>query len=446
MENQVKKNSKRIVSHRVAAFIGSAWLLTAFGCLAAAPEVPSLTLQQAHETALRNHPRISVAELTALASRQVEREARAGFFPQVSANMVAVGTANRNTRLEAVGALNNPNVFERGAGGLLVSQLITDFGRTANLSQSANLRARAAENTVQATREQILLAVDGAYYSALQARAITRVAQQTVTNRQVLLDYVSTMASNKLKSELDVSFARVNLEDSQLLLSRALNDLHASYAQLANLMGQTEEPTSYHLVEETVPAAASTNVAGFVQEALSKRPDLLSLRNEQMAFEKQARAERAARYPVVAAVGAAGGSPVHDADLPDAYAAGGVTVTVPLYAGGLYAARQKEAELRAQAAGQNLRDLEDNVIRDVRIAWLNAQNAFDRLQIAQKLLANSREAFELAEARYKNSLSSMVELNQAELNEIAAEISYANTQYEYLLQRSTLSYQTGTLR
>ncbi len=414
--------------------------------LAGAQEAPRLTLQEAHQTALRNHPRISVAELSALASKEVVRQARAGFFPQVSANAVAVGSADRsNTRLEAIGALNNPAIFDRGAGGLMVSQLLTDFGRTANLTQSAKYRAQAAENNVQATRDQILLAVDGAYYAALQARAVTRVAEQTVTNRQVLLDYISTMASNKLKSELDVSFARVNVEDAQLLLSRALNDLHANYAQLANLMGETEVKT-YHLVEEPVPAAASTNIFDFIQQALNNRPDVLSLRNEQQAAVRQANADRAARYPVVAAVGSAGGSPVHDGQLPDAYAAAGVTVTVPLYAGGLYAARQKQAELNAQAAGQSLRDLEDNVVRDVRIAWLNAQNAYDRLQISKKLLDNAREALELSEARYKNQLSSIVELNQAELNEVAAEISYANTQYEYLLQRSTLSYQTGTLR
>ena len=413
--------------------------------LAHAEDQAPLTLQEAHEAALRNHPLISVAELTALATLQVARQAKAGFFPQVSANAVAVGTAESNTRLTALGALNNPAIFDRNAEGLLVSQLITDFGRTANLSRSAQLRARAAEQNTQATRDQILFAVDGAYYSALQAQAVTRVAQQTVTNRQVLLDQVSALASNKLRSELDLSFAEVNLEDAQLLLSKAQNDLQAGFTQLANLMGLTE-PKSYRLVEEPLPPPASTNVAEFVQQALRDRPDVLSFRSEQEAAVKFARAERALRYPTVAAVGAAGVTPIRDPQLDENYAAGGLTLTVPIYAGGLYAAKQREAELRAQAAAQALRDLEDNVIRDVRIAWLNAQNAFDRLQISRKLLDNARLSFDLAQARYKEGISSIVELNQAELNEISAEIAYANTQYEYLLQRSALSYQTGALR
>src|SRR4029077_20211789 len=110
------------------------------------------------------------------------------------------------------------------------------------------------------------------------------------------------------------------------------------------------------------------------------RPDLLSLRNQQGAALKFARAERDARFPTISAVGAAGVSPIHDDVLTDNYAAAGLVINMPVFAGGLSTAKQREAELRASAAEQSLRDLEDNVIRDVRVVWLNARNAFDRYQ------------------------------------------------------------------
>jgi len=414
-------------------------------CLAGVEEMPPLTLKQAHETAVRNHPLINVADLKALASRQVVTQVRSGFFPNISANAVAVGTAANNTRLEAIGSLNNPAIFDRQAEGLIISQLITDFGRTANLTGSAKLQAEAAANNAQATREQILLAVDGAFFSAQQAQAVTRVALQTVTARQVFLDQVSLMASNKLRSDLDVSFARVNMEEARLLLSKAQNDLDAGFAQLSNLLG-LRETRSYHLVEEPLPSEVSTNAAEFVQRALQFRPDLLSLQNQHEAALKLARAERDARWPTISAVGSAGVAPIHDDALPDSYAAAGVVVNLPIFAGGLYVARQRQAELQAQAAQASLRDLEDNVIRDVRIAWLNAQNAFDRYRITGQLLENARQSYNLAKARYQNGISSIVEFNQAELNLISAEISLTTTQYEYLVRRSALSFQTGTLR
>jgi outer membrane protein len=383
--------------------------------------------------------------LKALAARQVTRQFRSAFFPTLSANVVAVGTANENTRLSAIGALNNPGIFDRNAEGLMLSQLITDFGRTANLTGSAKLRAQAEANNAQATREQILLAVDGAFFAGQQAQSVTRVAEQTVAARQVFLDQVSVMASNKLRSDLDVSFARVNVEDGRLLLSKAQNDVQAAFAQLANLMGLREQKT-YRLVEQPLPPELATNISEFVQQALQARPDLLSLRNSQEAAFKFARAERALRYPSISAVGSAGLVPIGDTALGDNYAAAGLVLTLPLYTGGLLSARQQEAELRARAADESLRDLENNVVRDVRIAWLNSQNAFDRLRITGQLLDNAKQSYELAQARYTNGISSIVEFNQAQLNLLSAQIAYADTQYEYLLRRSALNYQTGSLR
>ena len=412
--------------------------------IAGAEDSPHLTLQEAHQAALRSHPAISVADLKALAARQVTRQFQSAFFPTLSANAVAVGTANDNTRLSAVGALNNPAIYDRNAEGLILSQLITDFGRTANLTGSAKLRAQAEANNAQATREQILLAVDGAFFSALQAQSVTRVAEQTVAARQLFLDQVSALATNKIRSALDVSIARVNVEDGKLLLSKALNDVHAAFAQLANLMGLREQKT-YRLVEQPLPPELSTNISEYVQLALRSRPDLLSLRNSQEAAFKFARAERALHYPTLSAVGSAGVVPIGNSALGDNYAAGGVILTLPLYAGGLYSARQQEAELRSQAAAESLRDLENNVVRDVRIAWLNAQNALDRLRITAELLENTKQSYELAQARFNNGISSIVEFNLAQLNLLSAQIAYADTQYEYLVRRSALDYQTGSL-
>jgi len=404
-----------------------------------------LTLQQAHETALHNHPRISMADLRALAARQVVREARSGFFPYLSANVLAVGTARDDTRLAAIGGLNNPSIFERNAEGVSISQLITDFGRTSNLSGSAKSRAQAEESNVQATREQILLEVDAAFFAALQASSVARVAEQTVATRQSFLDQVTALASNKLRSELDVSFARVNVEEARLLLSKAQNDLQSSFAQLSALLGQ-RQAGNYRLVEEAMPGPVSTNASDLVQQALQSRPDLLRARHERDAAFQFARAERALRYPTVSATGSAGVVPIHDPQLPDNYAAAGVSMSIPLFAGGLYSARQKEAELRARSLEAGLADAENNAARDVRVAWLNAQNAYDRLSITRALVENATRSFELAQARYNNGASSIVELNQAQLNQISAEIAYANTKYEYLLRRSALDFEVGVLR
>ena len=125
---------------------------------------------------------------------------------------------------------------------------------------------------------------------------------------------------------------------------------------------------------------------------------------------------------------------------------GGLQLSMPLFAGGLYVARQHEAELRAQSDSELLRSLEDNVIRDVRIAWLNVNDALQQLETTEELVRNAAEAFDLARGRYQTGISSIVELSEAQLNLTAAQISEANARYGVLIQQANLSYQTGGLR
>jgi len=261
----------------------------------------------------------------------------------------------------------------------------------------------------------------------------------------LLLDQVNALATNKLRSELDVSFAQVALEEGRLLVQKAQNNADAAMASLSTALGY-HELRQFQLVEPSLPAgAAAGDVDSFIAAALNQRPELLSLRDQQDAALRFAKSERDARLPTISAVGVAGDSPAHDYRLPDNYAAGGVQFSLPLFAGGLYTARQHEAELKAQADEETLRTEEDNVVRDVRIAWLNVNNAQEQLQTTEQLVKNAAEAFDLAAARYKAGISSIVELSQAQLSLTSAQIANANARYDLLIQQANLDYQAGIL-
>jgi outer membrane protein len=417
--------------------------------VASAPAVPApgsapvpLTLAQAHAIALQNHPQIAAAAYQAQAQQQVYVQARSGLLPQINAYGDAVHADSDSTRLLA-GGINNPSVISRTALGATMSQLITDFGHTTNLAASARLEASAAEQSAVATREQVLLDVDHSYFGALQARAIESVARQTLDTRQLLLDRVSLLAENKLKSELDVSFARVALEQARLLLQRAQNDVDSSLATLSTVLGYREQ-RAFTLADETaVPVPASADVQPLIDQALQDRPELAGLRDQRDAAQRLALSLRDARLPTVSALVAAGNSPSHDIRLPANYSAGGIQVSVPVFAGGLYAARQHEAELRARAASETLRTVEDNISRDVRVAWLSLNNARERLRTNQQLARYAATAYQLADARYRVGSSSIVELSQAQLDLTAAQIDETTARYEVLLRESDLNYQVG---
>jgi outer membrane protein len=399
-----------------------------------------LSLKDAQALALKNNPQISVARLTALASRQVARQVRSNLWPTVTADLTGVD-ADPGTRITA-GALNNPAVYQRAAAGATASQLLTDFGRTTNLVSSANLAAKAENQNAVATKEQILLAVDQAFYNALQTQAVLTVAQQTVADRQTVADQVGALFKNKLKSELDFSFANVNLAQAKLLLLDAQNNVNAALASLTAVLGFFTLQNFQLAPDTTALNPPQGNVDDLISTAFAVRPEILSLEFQSESAKKFQIAERDLLLPDIRALGAAGEAPVRNPIISSTYWAVGVNVEIPIFNGFLFTAREREAALRTQATEERLRDLRDRISRDVRTSWLNATTAYDRLAVTQQLLEQANLALNLAQARYKLGLGSIVELSQAQLQQTQAQITNAQAGYDYRLALAVLQYQT----
>lgn len=417
---------------------------------AQAPPPQTLNLQQAEQLAIQNHPQIQAAAYLANAAKAQVTQAKSAYYPLAYGS--ATGSyAENNTRIGA-GGLNSPRVFDRYGNGLSVNQLVTDFGRTHELVKSSSEHAQSQEENVVTTREDTLLQVDQAYYGVLRAKAVLAVAEETVKSRQVVSDQVTELEKNKIKSGLDVSFANVNLSQSQLLLIQAQNDLQASFAQLAVALGYSDQRT-FQLSDQPLPPAPPSDVAPLIQQALRDRPELIGQRFAVQSAQSYTTAQRDLWFPTVSAVGVAGLVPVVAAGglgpttLPaPRYAAAGFNVNIPIFNGHQFGALRAEANFQAQAQNQYLRDLQNRIVRDVQTAWLNAVSGFQRLSVTEQLLSEANEALDLAGSRYKLGLSSIVELTQAQLNQTQAQIDEITAKYDYATQISALNFQLGALR
>jgi outer membrane protein len=284
--------------------------------------------------------------------------------------------------------------------------------------------------------------VDQAFYGALQAHAVLTVARQTVGARQTVTDQVEALFKSKLRSELDFSFANVNLAQAKLLVLDAENNENGALATLSMILGYSKTQ-DFKLVEDvTAIGSPPSNVDDLTSQAFTMRPEILSLEFREQSAKKFQTAERDLLLPNIRAVGAVGDTPVRNPVLSNWYGAVGVNVEIPLFNGFLYTARSREASLRAQAAHDRLLDLRNQISRDVRTGWLNANTAYARLSVTQQLLDQSSLALDLAQTRYRLGLSSIVELSQAQLQQTQAQISNAQAAYDYRLALAVLQYQT----
>jgi len=411
------------------------------------PPPPRLTLQEAEALAIRNHPQIAAAQNEINYANQQIVVNRAPYYPVVTGDLSG-SQGNHDARLGS-GDLPASRLFDRFGQGVVIDQLITDSGRTPSLVASARLTAQSVTQTSQATRYDILLDVNHSYFEVLRAQATVKVAVETVAARQLLSQQVTELARNDLKSQLDVSFAEVNVSEAKLLLLRAQDSVQQAVAMLGRALG-TDQNANYQLADEPLPEAPPAAADTLVAQAFTNRPEIASLQSARNAAYKFYDAERDLSRPTVSAVAVAGFLPLivnpTNTAIPAEYEGVGINVSIPVFNGHLFSARREAAYQHALEADQNLRNEQERVARDVRVAWATAKDSYQRIDVTAQFLRQASLALDLAQGRYNLGLSSIVELTQAQLNLTQAEIENVNAKYDYQSQYAMLQYVMGLLR
>ena len=136
---------------------------------------------------------------------------------------------------------------------------------------------------VEATCAQILLEVDNAFYSTLEAQSVLEVAKETVrTTAASSTSRPAIWRRTKCGSELDVSFANVDLDQAKILLAKAEIDLQSSFAVFSDVLGE-RAAKDYRLIEEPLPPHVTNNSSALILEALAQRPDMVQARYQRDA-------------------------------------------------------------------------------------------------------------------------------------------------------------------
>jgi outer membrane protein len=401
---------------------------------------PVLSLADAEARTLKNQPRLAADALRAQALAKRIQQTRSSYFPQLTGNLTAV-QSNGDTAV-AAGAVTTSSISTRVAGGVSLTQLVTDFGRTHELVRSSRFTAQAAVQRTEDVKQQILRDVDEAYFATEAAESVRGTAQAVLTFRNTSLRQLSALAQAQLRSTLDVQFAQVLVSEAEMAVVQADSNVQQARAQLAAAMGE-DTVGNYVLAEQPQPPLLEEDVTVYVREALATRPDLEALNLQAQAAQQYANSESKLNYPTINLLGTAGEVPVRDQTLKQDYGAAGVNISVPVFNGGLYSGRIAEARLRAQAAARDVTDQSLLIARDVRTGWARAKDAYLEIQVAQRLVEQTGVALRLAQARYDAGLGSIVELNQAELSQTSALIAAASARFDYLSARAAFNYTLG---
>lgn len=409
------------------------------------PPAPLLTLEAAQNIAVANHPDIKVRQFDVLVAREAVNVAKSGYSPQVYGDAVTA-LAPPGTRISAYGGLNDPTVIQRTGAGLGAAQYITDFGRTANNVRAAEYQLKAQAAATYATRDSVLLNVTAAYFEGLRANALTVVADQTQRERRTLLTQVRVLQRAGLRSTLDVAIAARDLSQADQLVLQARNERNDAFASLAVAMGTSQQRT-YSLRDIQRLPAPPPNLSNLLDTANRENPRLSSLQAGLSAAQSRILATGKLGLPTVYAYGYLGATPFHARNqlINSSYEAVGLSLNIPIFDGGAFAAERRAAQNEAYAAAESVESERNQLAHDVHVAYDGVETARGNITVTDRFLSTARQTFDLTSTRYRIGLSSIVDVSAAQLSETQAAIARTNATYDYIVQEAALEFATGII-
>lgn len=407
-------------------------------CLHALPlhaAASPLTLDEALETAKKNHPQVVEAKETLHGTEARTGLALANYYPQIS---VAADWSKGRSFLTALESIRPTEVH---TAALYLKQTIYDFGRTTGLVDAARSNRKAAEKALDVTRQELSLRVKSAFYLLLASEKQVIAVKETVRSREEVFRQAQEFFVQGIRAKVDVARAEANLYAARTALVRAENDKEIVRVELANAMGiATLEDRSP--VEPTTVAAPLPERARALQDAVKSRAELQQLAALKSAADANLKSARGSYLPILSGTASAGYA---DRDFPPSGNVWnvGINLTVPLFSGFSSVEQIREATANIHAIEARQANLRLQIGKEVETAWLGVSEAAARMASTAKEVAAAHESRTLAEGRYQEGVGSIIEVTDAQSQALEARTASIQAMYDYYTAMARLDHAVG---
>ncbi|MFP5349396.1 MAG: TolC family protein [Gammaproteobacteria bacterium] len=399
------------------------------------------TLPQLTHLALQLNPQTRAAWAAAQAAAAELGIATADYLPSLDIN----GTATRSRSATSSG-LPLPSQTRYNVN-VSVSYLLFDFGARGATREAARANLIAANLEQNQAIQNVVLAVEQAYYQLLGLQALELATEQSLKTAEANLDAVKRRVAAGLATVGDVYQVETTVAQARLNLQQAQGQAAAARGALATAVGlAVDNPLALEPWPAQTPVTEVTAVVEqLLEQARARRPELIAAQARVQAAHANRRAAAAGGRPTLSLAGSSGRTRFVDQDdFPQSSV--GLTLTVPLFHGfrTTYEVRQAEAD---RAAAEAERDrLYYDVQRQVWEAYYNQRTAAATIGNAQALQRSARQAAEVARARYRAGIGTVLEVLSTQTAEAQADVQTIQAQLNWYVGLSQLAHALGTLR
>ena len=334
--------------------------------------------------------------------------------------------------------------------------LLLDFGRRGHAWDAAKERLLAANLGFNRKHQQIVFAVQRAFYGLTSVRARITVAQSSLDAAQAVQDSTESRLRNGLATVPELALARQQTAQATFEVEEVLDKERDAQVSLAESVGIP--PTTPIQVTDfsalPPPAELQDSVEKTIDRALEKRPDLIARVAALRASEAELGRARAAYWPTLSLVGNVGSILGSARITADGKSTGWFGATQPSYGVGLSleweifdgGARRRKVEL-AESARRTAQDeitaTRDRAVSEVWKAYTDVKLAFRRLDVAAALVDASQQSYEDSLKSYRVGLGTLTDLLAARRELSRARFVQLDTKVQLLESSAALAFTTG---
>lgn len=406
-----------------------------------AQRLQQLTASDVVDLALRNNPTTMQAWANARAAAAAFGASRSAYFPEVdlAGSITRVKTAATGGRTAVTQTTYGPSAT--------LTWLLLDFGGRGGAIESARQALLSADWTHNASINDVVLQAQVAFYTYVATGALVASQRSSVKDAEVNLEATEARRQVGTATIADVLQARTALSQAQLALETTEGSRQTARGALALALGVPANlPYDVDSVSAPVPVAAiADSVDTLIGRAVRDRPDLAAARADAAGAQARVRQLRGARLPSLTATGDGGFTYIVNRSGGGSNYTVGLGLSVPLFNGFGREYAQKQAEFLADAAQARERSLEQQVTYQVFSSYYSLQTATRSVQTAADLLASASQSTEVALARYKAGVGTILDLLAAQSALASARAQVVQARLSWQTSLAQLAHDAGAL-
>jgi len=417
-------------------------------------------LLQTYELARAGDAQFSAAEASRLATREGAVQARAAMLPQINGDATYNRSDSDSEGTQVFGSVLFPSNTSQDTTtrnvGITLDQMVYDRSRFTRL-RSQRALSRASDFQLLAEGDNLVTRTSAAYFNVLVQLETLAAAEAAEAALQKQFDYASKRLEVGLAPITDVHEARAQFDSARANTIIARNDVEDAYQALAEITGQPVRNLQGlpHDYQPQLPA--SEGVDAWVQTAIANNPALQAKQFQVESVEANVDTARAGHWPTLYLGGSYGDrnsdgtstnnltQELTDFENESQSRSIGLTLRVPIFAGGATQSQVRQALAQRDVASAELEQQRRALERNTRNSYQTLVAGISEVEARRLALFSAQSAYDASQVGLEVGTRTVLDVLNNQNNLFTAQRAYALARYNYLQNRLLLEQAAGTL-